>query len=139
MCDMKISTSYLLALVLGIFLISGCAGTKKPGLNHGQSSYSQAGPSSRNAEDSRSAATSGAEQRRTMKKKGKRAAQGKTHADLVKESEERMEANAKRYRREAKLAQKPQYSDPSYFGHKKKPKKRPVGKRKFCKECGIVH
>jgi len=34
---------------------------------------------------------------------------------------------------------KPQYSDPTYFGHKKKPKKRPPGKKKFCKECGIYH
>jgi hypothetical protein len=56
-----------------------------------------------------------------------------------KEFEERMEANAKRYKKEAKLAEKPQYSDPSYFGHKKKPKKRPLKRRKLCKECGIVH
>ena len=35
--------------------------------------------------------------------------------------------------------EKPQYSDPSYFGHKKKPKKRPPGKKKFCKECGMYH
>ena len=35
--------------------------------------------------------------------------------------------------------QKPQYSDPTYFGHKKKPKKRSLKKRKMCKECGIVH
>lgn len=34
---------------------------------------------------------------------------------------------------------KPQYSDPSYFGHKRPPKKRPVGKRKFCKVCELVH
>ena len=34
---------------------------------------------------------------------------------------------------------KPQYRDPSFFGHKKKPKKRPVGKQKLCKECGIYH
>ncbi|MFY0627201.1 MAG: hypothetical protein JXR07_12955 [Reichenbachiella sp.] len=34
---------------------------------------------------------------------------------------------------------KPQYSDPSYFGHKRPPKKRKLGKRKFCKECGMTH
>lgn len=45
----------------------------------------------------------------------------------------------KQKKKEAKLAEKPQYSDPLYFGHKKPPKKRPIGKRKFCKECGLVH
>ena len=39
----------------------------------------------------------------------------------------------------AKEMEKPQYSDPTYFGHKKPPKKRPVGKKKFCKECGMSH
>lgn len=52
---------------------------------------------------------------------------------------DRMEANAKEKKKIAKKMEKPQYSDPMYFGHKKKPKKRPIGKRKFCKECGIVH
>lgn len=57
----------------------------------------------------------------------------------VKEYEERMEAKAKEYKKLAKLMEKPQYSDPSYFGHKHKPKKRKPGKRKFCRECEIVH
>lgn len=57
----------------------------------------------------------------------------------VEEYEERMKQKAKEYKKLAKLLKKPQYSDPSYFGHKHKPKKRPPGKRKFCKECGIVH
>jgi len=52
---------------------------------------------------------------------------------------DRMEANAKRRKKMAKEMKKPQYSDPMYFGHKRKPKKRSPGKRKFCKECGIVH
>ena len=56
-----------------------------------------------------------------------------------KEFEKRMVANVKRYKKEARLSKKPQYSDPSYFGHKRKPKKRPVGRRKLCKECLIVH
>ncbi|MTI21651.1 hypothetical protein E1176_11525 [Fulvivirga sp. RKSG066] len=50
-----------------------------------------------------------------------------------------MEANAKKRKKMEREMQKPQYSDPSYFGHKRKPKKRPPGKRKFCKECKIVH
>lgn len=59
--------------------------------------------------------------------------------EKIEEYEELMEANAKKYRKRAKEMEKPQYSDPTYFGHKKKPKKRPPGKKKFCKECGIVH
>jgi len=52
---------------------------------------------------------------------------------------ERMEDNAKEKKRMARKMQHPKYSDPMYFGHKRKPKKRPPGKRKFCKECKIVH
>ena len=57
----------------------------------------------------------------------------------IKEYNERMKANVKKYKKMARLMKKPQYSDPSYFGHKRRPKKRPPGKRKFCKECEIVH
>ncbi len=34
---------------------------------------------------------------------------------------------------------KPQYNNPMYFGHKRPPKKNPVGKRKYCKECLMWH
>jgi hypothetical protein len=34
---------------------------------------------------------------------------------------------------------KPQNSNPQYFGHKRPPKKRPPGKMKFCKVCGLKH
>jgi hypothetical protein len=57
----------------------------------------------------------------------------------VKEYEDRQEANAKRYREQAKEMEKPKYSDPAYFGHDRKPKKRAPGKKKFCKQCGIKH
>jgi hypothetical protein len=57
----------------------------------------------------------------------------------VEEFDKRMEANAKKYKKMAKEMEKPQYSDPTYFGHKKKPKKRPPGKKKFCKECEMYH
>jgi len=57
----------------------------------------------------------------------------------VEEYEKRMEQNAKKNEKMAKEMKKPQYSDPSYFGHKKKPKKRPPGKKKFCKECQMYH
>ena len=63
----------------------------------------------------------------------------KHHEKLIEEYYERMEDNVKKYKRMARIMKRPQYSDWSYFGHKRKPKKRPVGKRKFCEECGIVH
>jgi hypothetical protein len=46
---------------------------------------------------------------------------------------------AKAHRKAEKEMLKPQYSDPSYFGHKKPPKRNPAGKLKYCKECGIRH
>ena len=59
--------------------------------------------------------------------------------NLIVEYEERMKANVHKYKVMARKMKKPQYSDPSYFGHKRKPKKRAVGKRKYCDECEIVH
>ena len=52
---------------------------------------------------------------------------------------ERMKEVQKKKIKEEKLSRKPQYSNPLYFGHKKPPKKRPLSKRKLCKECNIVH
>ena len=78
-------------------------------------------------------------QAKKNRKKSFRVAFNKNMDQKVKEFEKRMQANAKMERKKAREMQKPQYSDPSYFGHKRKPKKRPVGKRKFCKECSIVH
>jgi hypothetical protein len=46
---------------------------------------------------------------------------------------------SKAQRKAEKEMLKPQYSDPTYFGHKRKPKKRPPHKMKFCKECEIRH
>lgn len=57
----------------------------------------------------------------------------------IEEYEKRMVENAKRNEKMAREMEKPQYSDPTYFGHKKKPKKRPAGKKKFCKECQMYH
>jgi hypothetical protein len=42
-------------------------------------------------------------------------------------------------RKNERMMEKPQYSDPMYFGHKRPPKKRPPGKMKFCKVCGLRH
>jgi hypothetical protein len=62
-----------------------------------------------------------------------------TMEQKVGEFNERMESNIKARKKQAKQMEKPQYSDPSYFGHKRKPKIRKVKNRKFCKECGITH
>ncbi|ELR71234.1 hypothetical protein C900_02849 [Fulvivirga imtechensis AK7] len=73
------------------------------------------------------------------KKQSFRARYNKNLDKKKEEFQKRMEANAKAYKKMQRQMEKPQYSDPMYFGHKKKPKKRPPGKRKFCHECGIVH
>jgi hypothetical protein len=52
---------------------------------------------------------------------------------------ERKEELEKTRRKNEKLLDKPQYSDPMYFGHKKPPKKRKPSKMRYCKECGIRH
>lgn len=59
--------------------------------------------------------------------------------EKITEYEKRMEANVRERKKMAKEMEKPQYSDPTYFGHKKPPKKRKPGKKKFCKECGMKH
>jgi hypothetical protein len=81
-------------------------------------------------------------QKKTMKKKGKKSSRAVFNNKMdrkIEEFDKRMQANAKQEKKKQREMLKPQYSDPSYFGHKKKPKKRPAGKRKFCKECGIWH
>lgn len=52
---------------------------------------------------------------------------------------ERLQKVYKEKAKEEKLSQKKRYKDPTYFGHKRKPKKRPVGKQKFCSICRIKH
>ncbi len=77
-----------------------------------------------------------------VKKKKKKSAYDKfniTMEQKVGEFKDRMEANAKAEKKKLRQMDKPQYSDPSYFGHKRKPKIRKVKKRKYCKECGITH
>lgn len=62
-----------------------------------------------------------------------------TYVETQKNFEKRMKNVAKEHKKRDKMMKKPQYSDPTYFGHRRPPKIRPVGKRKMCKECGIVH
>lgn len=65
-------------------------------------------------------------------------AKGPTY-NAEREYYERMEGLVKTRRKNEKMLMTPQYSDPSYFGHKRPPKKRAPDKMKFCKECGIRH
>lgn len=53
--------------------------------------------------------------------------------------EQRMKAVAKQKNKEARIAEKPQNSNPLYFGHKRPPKKRKNGKKKWCKICEFAH
>ena len=59
--------------------------------------------------------------------------------NLIVEYEKRMKANVRKYKVMARKFKKPHYTAPYFFGHTRKPKKRPVGKRKYCRECEIVH
>jgi hypothetical protein len=70
--------------------------------------------------------------------KARKATKGATY-ESEQQYYERMEALAKTRRKNETLQQKPQYSDPMYFGHKRPPKKRKPGKMKYCKECGLRH
>ncbi len=97
--------------------------------------------SSRDSESS-AAATKSAEKmiksKTKVSKKGNFYKKGQEDR-LIEEYEQLLKSNKKKYRKMAKGMKKPQYSDPTYFGHKRPPKKRKLGKRKFCKECGMIH
>ena len=83
------------------------------------------------------------QQKKKLSKKQAKKQLAKTYAAyfnrLVGEYEDRMVTNVKRRNDLAKELNKPQYSDPSYFGHKKPPKKRANGKKRKCKECHMWH
>jgi len=74
----------------------------------------------------------------SRKKSSKKRDEGPTY-DSEQEYNARLEQIEKTRRKNEKLMEKPQYSDPTYFGHKRPPKKRSARKMKFCKECGIRH
>ena len=83
---------------------------------------------------------SSSEEKRYLPKESRRKSNSKGPTyNGEKEFQERVEAFAKTRRKNERMLMTPQYSDPSYFGHKRPPKKRPPHKMKFCKECGIRH
>ena len=62
-----------------------------------------------------------------------------TTQEIVEYSRRKIQKVLKEKAKMNKKLSKPQYSDRSYFGHKRPPKRRSLSKRKFCKVCGIVH
>jgi len=78
-------------------------------------------------------------EKKLNKGKSKRSSIQVYYDKKIEEYKTRMKENSKRYKKMAKEMKKPQYSDPTYFGHKNPPKKRPPGKKKFCSICEIVH
>jgi hypothetical protein len=69
----------------------------------------------------------------------KKKASGKVTYDARAKFLNRMDDLVKANRKHEKEMEKPENSDPMYFGHKKPPKKRPPHKMKYCKVCGIRH
>ncbi len=62
--------------------------------------------------------------------------------DAKNEYNERMERNWREREKREKSLERGEAADkmrPPYFGHKKPPKIKPIGKRKYCKICGIRH
>lgn len=73
-------------------------------------------------------------------KRNKSSASAKISYDNAEEEfYDRMDALEKTRRKNERMMDKPQYSDPLYFGHKRPPKKHKPKKMKFCKVCGIRH
>lgn len=74
-----------------------------------------------------------------QKSKAAKFKKGKVKYSARYEFYERVEKAAKEKQKLMRKLAKSQYSDPSYFGHKKKPKRRPPHKMRFCDECHIRH
>lgn len=72
---------------------------------------------------------------KTTKKKSK----SKVTYDARDEFYDRIEEQQRERRKLDRKKDLPEYSNFQYFGHKKKPKKRPPEKMEYCKICGIRH
>ncbi|WP_258098955.1 hypothetical protein [Marinoscillum pacificum] len=71
--------------------------------------------------------------------KKKQKPQFKTYQEESEDFRERVSAVLEQKAKEERKMNKARYTNPLYFGHKKPPKKRKNGKKKFCKECGLWH
>jgi len=125
------------AIIIGVIFLSAC---QKQPIAQSQPNDGQQTPSTLNPEAKRDYRSQPQPRQETwffgLFKKKKKLSWGD---QLIAEYEERMKRNAKEKRKKAKEMEKPQYSDWTYFGHKRKPKKRPPEKMKYCEECGIRH
>ncbi|WP_375578745.1 hypothetical protein ABWH96_17215 [Marivirga tractuosa] len=123
--------------IAAVVFLASC---QKHPISQSQSRNNQQNPSSLNPESNKNYGQRPQARQETwffgLFKKKKKLSWGD---QLIAEYEERMENNAKEKRKKAKEMEKPQYSDWTYFGHKRKPKKRPPEKMKYCDECGIRH
>jgi hypothetical protein len=123
--------------IVGVVFLASC---QKQPISQSQPGNNQQNPSSLNPESNRNYTQSPRVKQETwffgLFKKKQKLSWGD---QLIAEYEERMEENVKEKRKRAKEMEKPQYSDWTYFGHKKKPKKRSPEKMKYCDECGIRH
>jgi hypothetical protein len=63
----------------------------------------------------------------------------KSGIETQEEFAQRMKAVNRQKKKEARMAGKPEYANKLYFGHKREPKKRPNGKKKYCKICEFAH
>jgi hypothetical protein len=130
------SAMQLTRLLLGSFVLSGSI------------ALAQTGPSTLMPGDSRTTTTVTVAKHKKKKhsrffapRKAKAATfkRGKVKHSARYEFYERVEKAAKEKQKIMRKLAKSQYSDPSYFGHKKKPKRRPPHKMRFCDECHIRH
>jgi len=71
--------------------------------------------------------------------KKKRRKGGLTYNEAQNDFYDQRQLVAKQKRKAEKILEGPDYSNPTYFGHKRPPKKRSADKMKFCKVCGIRH
>jgi hypothetical protein len=78
-------------------------------------------------------------QTQSTKSKPFKLPKGKLKYSPVYEYYVRMEKVAKERQKVIRELSKPQYSDFSYFGHRRPPKRRPFHKMRYCAECGIRH
>lgn len=124
---------FIIMILLFCIGVVSCVGTKQARMEQDEAGRSNA------FEPYIPEASQAPPKKRDKNKRSFRSRYTQTLEDKKEEFQDRMEANTKRDRKMRRKMKKPQYSDPLYFGHKNKPKKREPGKRKFCKECGIVH
>ena len=124
-------TKTLFVILFLALSFGGYAQSKKKSKKKQQEELTIQGPTSLTPSSDRERVYAPAKKTKSLKK-------GPTYS-AEEDFYKRMELVARQKRKAEKEMMKPQYSDPSYFGHKRKPKKHSRKKMKYCKECGIRH